>query len=67
MRRGFLYLISLCLFVAAGSAQAQPQNTYYVDNGTTLQAMYDNPADANGMRWQVWLFEEGASRIPPPD
>lgn len=65
MRCGFLYLISLCLFVAAGSAQAQPQNTYYVDNGTTLQAMYDNPAHANGMRWQVWLFEEGA-RVPHP-
>jgi len=60
MKRRFLYLIFLfpSIFFAFHPAQAQQQNSYYVYNGTTLEAMFDNPARANPTHWQIWLYQE---------
>jgi hypothetical protein len=59
MRKLSFSVLTLCLFVAVASAQAQQQNTYYVFNGKTLEVTHDNPAHANYMQWQVWLFQDG--------
>ncbi len=54
MKRNFLHLIFLFLsqFFAFQPAQAQQQNTYYVYNGTTLEAMFDNLTRANPTHWR---------------
>jgi hypothetical protein len=59
MKRKFLYLIFLflSLFFAFQPSQAQQQNTYYVYNGTTLEAMFNNPANAHSTHWQIWLYQ----------
>ena len=59
MKRNLLQLIFLfpSLFFAFQPVQAQQQNTYYVYNGTTLEAMFDNPTRANPTHWQIWLYQ----------
>ena len=57
------YFVLLYLFAAVASARAQQQNPQYVYNGTTLQAVEEDPALAKCTQWQVWLYEEGV-RIP---
>jgi hypothetical protein len=53
------FVLFLCLFLVTPSAPAQPQNTYYVFDGKTLEITHEDPAHANYLRWQVWLFQEG--------
>ena len=59
MKRKFLYVIFLflSLLFAFQPSQAQQQNTYYVYNGTTLEAMFDNPTHAHSTHWQIWLYQ----------
>ncbi len=59
MNRKSLSLIFLFMsvFFAFKPLQAQQQNTYYVYNGTTLEAMFDNPARVHSTHWQIWLYQ----------
>jgi len=38
--------------------RAQSKNIYYVYDGTTLQVLYENPANTRYVHWQVWLYEQ---------
>ena len=59
MKPNFLHPIFPLLFSlsVAPHAEAQ-QHTYYVHDGKNLQVMYDRPADANYIQWQIWLYQE---------
>jgi hypothetical protein len=63
MRKLISCSILFCLFMAAPCAPAQVQDVYYSFNGDTLEVRSDNPAFANDVHWQVWLYQEGV-RIP---
>ncbi len=63
MRKSSSFVLTVCLFAAAVSARAQPQNARYVYNGKILQVVDENLALAQYEQWQVWLYQEGV-RIP---
>ena len=57
------FILSFCLFAAALSARAQPQNAHYVYDGKILQVVNQDFAPGEYQEWQVWLYQEGV-RIP---
>jgi hypothetical protein len=59
MRKSSPFLLSVCLFAAAVSARAQPQNVRYVYDEKILQIMQEDPCPVEYQRWQIWLYQEG--------
>jgi hypothetical protein len=59
MKSNSLHPIFLLLYLLSVPPRAEAQqHTYYVHDGKNLQVMYDRPADANYIQWQIWFYQE---------